>query len=141
MVEISAALERGAHLVGIRLEPLAGELGLTQGDAHVLAQVGRRGPTSIAVLHHEFGHKRSTLTSIVDRLEAGKLVRRRPNPNDRRSLVVHPTPKGRQAANRLIQALDALERETTALLTTRDIAGLTATVEALQTVVKRPAAR
>jgi len=34
----------------------------------------------IGTLHREFGHERSTLTSILDRLERRKLIRRELNP-------------------------------------------------------------
>lgn len=38
----------------------------------------------------------SSLTGLLDRLEAGQLVQRRPDPRDRRSLRVHLTDQGRQ---------------------------------------------
>ncbi len=87
--------ERAAHLIGVYVERSAGELGITQADAHVLAELHRHGPTQIAALHREFGHKRSTLTSILDRLERRKLIRREPNPDDRRSFVILSSPQER----------------------------------------------
>lgn len=66
--------ERAPHLIGIYVERSAGELGITQAEAHVLAELYRHGPTQIATLHREFGHKRSTLASILDRLERRKLI-------------------------------------------------------------------
>ncbi len=137
MGETSASLERAAHLIATYLESTVGELGVTQGEAHVLAQVARRGPTPIATLHHEFGHKRSTLTNIVDRLEQRKLVRRELNPADRRSLVVHLTASGRRAALPLTEVLDELERELSRLVDERDVAGITAIVQALESIVRR----
>ena len=54
-----ASIERAAHLIGVYVERWAGELGITQAEAHVLAELHRHGPTQIATLRREFGHKRS----------------------------------------------------------------------------------
>lgn len=128
--------ERAAHLIGAHLDATVSELGVTQGEAHVLAQVARHGPTPIATLHHEFGHKRSTLTNVIDRLEQRKLVRRQPDPDDRRSSIVRLTPSGRRAALTVTKVLDELERELTTLVSERDLAGLAAIAGALETIVR-----
>jgi len=113
-------------------------LAITQGEAHVLAQLHERGPTAIATLHHEFGHKRSTLTNVLDRLEQRKLVRRKPNPDDRRSIVVHLTAMGQRAAARVADALGELERELARRVDGRDLAGNDAVTQALEAIVKQP---
>jgi DNA-binding MarR family transcriptional regulator len=136
-VEVLFALERAAHLIGTYLESTLAELGITQGEAHVLAQVVEHGPISIATLHHEFGHKRSTLTNIIDRLERRKLVRRAVNPLDRRSFVVHPTAAGRRTARPLLRALDRLDRELTATADKRDVSGIPAVAGALEVIVEQ----
>src|SRR6476646_7796335 len=133
---MAATLERGAHLIGRYLDPTVAELGITQGEAHVLAQVARTGPQAIAALHHEFGHKRSTLTNILDRLESRKLVRRRLNPGDRRSFVVSLTASGERIAGRVTDVLDELERERAAL-GARDLAGVETVTRALETLVEQ----
>lgn len=130
-------VERAAHLIGTYVERAAGDLGITQAEAHVLAQLARHGPTPIATLHREFGRKRSTLTNIVDRLEDRKLVRRELNPDDRRSFVVHLTEPGARAAKCVIQVLDELEAEVRAQVTDSDLAGLDAVAAALATAVRR----
>jgi MarR family 2-MHQ and catechol resistance regulon transcriptional repressor len=131
MGEMLATLERAAHLIGTHLERTAGELGITHAEAHVLAQVARRGPTPIAVLHREFGRKRSTLTNVLDRLESRGLVRRELNPADRRSFVVHLTARGERAAARVLAVLDELERRVRTSVAERDLQGLEAVVTAL----------
>src|SRR6476469_119355 len=101
-----ATIERAAHLIGVYLDRTASALRITQGEAHVLAHLARHGPTAIAALHREFGHKRSTLTNIIDRLEGRKLVRRQLNPGDRRSFVVSLTASGERIARRVTDVLD-----------------------------------
>src|SRR5690242_5956984 len=114
MDEIVAPLERAVHAVGLRL-------GANQAESHVLARLAR-GPATLADLHHSFGHKRSTLTAVVDRLEAKGLVRRGSNPDDRRSVVVSLTTAGRPAAKRAHKTVAALEREVAKACSPADLA-------------------
>lgn len=137
MGQMVTALERGAHLIAAYLDSTAGKLGLTQGEAHVLAQLDRRGPMAIAALHQEFGHKRSTLTNILDRLENRKLLRRELNRNDRRSFIVSLTPQGRRIARQLTEVLDGLERQLAALIGKGDGESLDRVVAALETIIAR----
>jgi DNA-binding MarR family transcriptional regulator len=139
MGEMIATLERAAHLVATRIEMAANDLDITQAEAHVLAQVAKAGPTPIATLHREFGRKRSTLTNVVDRLEQRKLVRRRPNPDDRRSLVVHLTASGERVARRVTEVLDELESEVRGVVSERDVRGVKAVAAALALSVKTQA--
>jgi DNA-binding MarR family transcriptional regulator len=138
MGEMIATLERAAHLVATRIEMAANDLDITQAEAHVLAQVAKAGPTPIATLHREFGRKRSTLTNVLDRLEQRKLVRRRPNPDDRRSLVVHLTASGERIARRVTEVLDELESEVRRAVSERDVRGVEAVAAALALAVTRP---
>jgi MarR family transcriptional regulator for hemolysin len=128
-----AELERATHLIGAYLE--RAELGITQAEAHVLAQLGRHGPSTVGALHDEFGHKRSTLTSVLDRLEARGLVVRTVNQDDRRSFVVSTTRKGTAAARKVVAALDELERAVAAEVNARDVGGVEAVAAALGRLV------
>jgi DNA-binding MarR family transcriptional regulator len=130
-----ATIERAAHLIGAYVEQAADELGITQAEAHVLAQLARHGPTTIGTLHDNFGRKRSTLTNILDRLEQRGFVRRELNSEDRRSFVIHLTGAGRRAATRVAKVLDELEREVGEIVSERDLRGLDAVAGALGTVL------
>ncbi len=138
---VASSAERAAHLVGAFLDPVIGELGITQGEAHVLAALAVDGKATIGALHEGFGLKRSTLTNIVDRLEGRGLVRRQINRDDRRSFLIELTGSGRRAATRVTTALDGLERELSADVSSRDLKGFAATVKALGGVVERHAGR
>src|SRR5207249_9332354 len=69
-------VHRATHRIGLYLDKL-GEPGLTQGEAHILAMLAHSGPAKVAELHRGLAHKRSTLTSILDRLAKRNLIRRR----------------------------------------------------------------
>ena len=129
MDEIVAPLERAVHAVGLRI-------GTNQAEAHVLARLAR-GPATLAELRHSFGHKRSTLTAVVDRLEAKGLVRRRRSPSDRRSVVVALTAAGRPVAKQARRTVTALEREVAKACSPDDLAGF-ARVVAYVTSIASP---
>jgi len=60
-------IHRATHRVGLYLADLRDD-GLSQGEAHILALLATAAPATIAELHRGLAHKRSTLTSILDRL-------------------------------------------------------------------------
>jgi DNA-binding MarR family transcriptional regulator len=128
-------IERATHLVAVHLERAAGDLGVTQAEAHVLVQLARRGPLTVAFLHHEFGHKRSTLTSVLDRLESRGFVRRTVNPDDRRSFLVEPTDAGKRAGDAVLRAVEELEGKIRARVSERDLEGVRAVADALRETV------
>jgi DNA-binding MarR family transcriptional regulator len=102
-------IHRATHRIGLYLADLREE-NLSQGEAHILALLGARAPATIAELHRGLAHKRSTLTSILDRLAGRGLITRTVGAADRRTFVIAPTPRGRVAARRVLRHLVALER-------------------------------
>ena len=129
-------IERGAHLIGDYLEPVIVELGVTQAEAHVLAQLDRSGSTAIGTLHHDFGRKRSTLTNVIDRLEQRGCVRRELNAADRRSFILHLTPDGQQAASVVTAAIQRLEHDLASRASSDDLAAITRVIDALAHTVR-----
>ncbi len=106
---IVPALERGAHAVALWIERSFHDLRLTQAEAHVLAYLADHAPCSINDLHHSFGHKRSTLTSLLDRLETRGWIGRAAHPTSRRLVMAQLTDAGRPVAERVSGALRSLE--------------------------------
>jgi DNA-binding MarR family transcriptional regulator len=109
MARITADLERAVHAVAVFISSELRHVGVSQAEAHVLLYALDAGPAPIGDLHRSFGHRRSTLTSVVDRLEARGLVERAPNPRDRRSSLVALTSDGRNAARQVARVLNGLE--------------------------------
>ena len=105
---VIAALHRATHSVAL-LIARERALGVDQGEAHILAALAELGPSPVERLHRALAHRRSTLTSILDRLEGKQLVRRDRNPADGRSLIVALTPDGRRVAVRVRRLFDRLE--------------------------------
>jgi DNA-binding MarR family transcriptional regulator len=124
-------LHRATHRVGLLLQATRPALGLSQGEAHLLAELHESGPCSVGDLHRAFAHRKSTLTGILDRMEEGGLVKRRVRPEDRRSFSVELTAKGRTAAARAHQRLAALESAVKGRVSAQDLRGFAAVVGAL----------
>lgn len=100
-----AALHRVVHAIDLYLGQ-ALNLEVTQAEAIVLWHLAQvRHEATIGAVHRAFRHRRSTLTSVVDRLQSKGLVERRAGEADRRSFIVKTTPKGRAVARRILRAM------------------------------------
>ena len=75
-----------------------------------------------------------TMTNRVDRLAARGLVERRPDPNDRRGVLVSLTASGRRAVDAALDELLAHERE---ILGALDTAEATRLADALRTLARQ----
>jgi DNA-binding MarR family transcriptional regulator len=124
-------VHRATHRIGLYLDDLR-ERGLTQGEAHILGLLAHSGPANVAELHRGLAHKRSTLTSILDRLARRGLITRAVGKTDRRTFVVRPTAKGRKLAQRVQRHLSVLERAVIRRVNTADIRGFKKVVAALE---------
>ena len=124
-------VHRATHRIGLYLDDLR-ERGLTQGEAHILAMLDQFAPAKIADLHRGLAHKRSTLTSILDRLAARGLITREVGKADRRTFLVKLTPKGRSVARRISRHLSALEQAVLKRATTADLKGFKNVVTILE---------
>ena len=123
------AIHRMTHEIAVALE--RADLGVNQPEAHILAHLVQNGDSSVAEIHRTFGHKRSTLTSVLDRLEARELIRREVHPQDRRSFVINLTDAGARVARDVHAWLQHLEANVSARLTDQQLAGFRALSDAV----------
>jgi DNA-binding MarR family transcriptional regulator len=124
-------VHRATHRIGLYLDDL-GKRGLTQGEAHILALLAHSHRANIADLHRGLAHKRSTLTSILDRLASRRLITRAVGKSDRRTFVVRLTAKGRKLAQRVRRHLSELERAVTDRVSAADMKGFNKVVATLE---------
>ena len=129
-------IHRATHRIGLYLADLR-EFALSQGEAHILAQLAASAPATVADLHRGLAHKRSTLTSILDRLEARGFVTRSVGENDRRTFVITPTAKGRRVARQVHDHLTDLERAIARRVTGDDVRGFMKVIEAVEEEARR----
>jgi MarR family transcriptional regulator, organic hydroperoxide resistance regulator len=110
----------------------AAELGLGTSEAHLISYLGSYAPCPIGDLVRVFGLKRSTLTSILDRLEGLALIRRTVHEGDRRSFMVDLTRSGAAASVRVRESVEALEARIAELVSAKNIAGFHAVLAAME---------
>ncbi|MEO1402419.1 MAG: MarR family transcriptional regulator [Cyanobacteria bacterium J06635_1] len=108
------------------LKPTFSEFGLSLGDFDVLATLRRSGDPfqlSPTELFSTLMVTSGTMTNRLDRLEKAELIRRMPDPSDRRGTLIRLTDKGfdliEQAIeahveneHRILSAAESLDRET-----------------------------
>jgi DNA-binding MarR family transcriptional regulator len=124
-------IHRATHRIGLYLERMS-ELGVTQAEAHILAQLVSHGDSTVAELHRALAHKRSTLTSILDRLVARGLAVREVSEQDRRTFVVRLTRRGKSVAAEVYARLQRLEARVLAETPPRTIERLLAVLEEVE---------
>jgi MarR family transcriptional regulator for hemolysin len=121
-----------ARLLRKRFEQHARGSGLTRSQWHVLAYLARNEGINQSGLAELLDVKPITLARIVDRLEALKLIKRHPNPTDRRAWVLRLTPAARPKLAQMRKLGDLTRGE--ALIGVSDIerTRLIATLQALK---------
>ena len=90
------ALRRLTHQLHRLNDAVGSHVSLLPGDLEVLDMIGRDGPMSPRDVVAATGIHPATLTGILDRLETGGWLARRPDPEDRRRLIVEAA-TGREA--------------------------------------------
>ena len=116
------------RLQGVDLES---STGLSGRELDLVALLSASGPTSVKSLVADLGVPRSTMTAIVDRLEARELVRRLPNPQDRRSVILEATPSAIQALLRYREGMLGFVEHVESVLDEDEQAELTRLIEKL----------
>ena len=121
-VEVGAAaalgrMHRISRIVQLRSEAILEEAGLTRGEFDVLAVLMRHerplAPTEIATA---LSASPAGTTKRVQKLLAAGLLTRKPHESDRRSALLHLTPRARQEIPLLLEAITGMEREVLAVL-------------------------
>jgi DNA-binding MarR family transcriptional regulator len=124
-------VHRATHRVGLYLAVGQTEAS-SQGESHILALLAGSGPMTIGALHQGLAHKRSTLTSILNRLAGRGLVTRQVVASDRRTFVVTLTAKGRRVARAVFQQLADLERAVASRVSETDLLGFSKVAAAIE---------
>lgn len=118
-----------------RLDATARGTGLTSSQLSALGVVARQGPIRLAELA-EIEHVNPTMLSrIVGALVDDGLLRRRPDPDDRRAGLVEVTPQGRRTHDRLRAERGRALGDGLAALTPEDRAVVEAALPALEALV------
>lgn len=111
-------LRRGVNGLSTRLNvPLGREHGLTETQFGVLEALHHLGPMPQARLCEKLLVSGSNLTTVIDNLERNGLVRRDPNPDDRRAYLIRLSDAGKSLIARAFPAHAARVRSLLGVLT------------------------
>ncbi len=133
-------IHRATHRIGIYLENIP-DLGITQGEAHILSHLAAFDDSTIAELHRALAHRRSTLTSILDRLVARGFITRDTGAKDRRTFVVRLTKKGKRVAADVYRKLAQLEALALVRVSKENLRSLNLVLRSLEAVAESPPSR
>ncbi len=133
------AIQRASHAIAAFVDAET-NLEISQAEAHILAHLAAQGSQSVGQIYTAFGHKRSTLTSILNRLEDRSLVTCTVNETDKRSFLIGLTPSGETLAHRIYQMLKDLEEEILGAFSPKDQKSALWLISAITTVTneRRP---
>ena len=115
-----AAGENGIGTVMFR-NALARRLGLTLTESLCLTVLGMRGVCSPTQLARVVGLTTGATTTMLDRLEKRGFIRRRPNPEDRRGVLVRIDKQYTERSRRLVAGIQAAHREVIARYTAEQL--------------------
>lgn len=126
-LQVTARLSRIGPLLARRQEAVFGEFGLGRGEVGALSALRIAGPPhrlSPTRLGKGLMLSSAGVTSRIDRLERRGLVRRLPDPDDRRGVIVELTDKGLEVVDAAVAALAKSDRELLERLTSEEIGQL-----------------
>ena len=99
-------LDQADRAVEAVLTPVTAREGLTREGWRVLLFLSRGGGRSMGEIAEHAAVPNPTATRVVDRLVAHSLAFRRNDPSDRRRVLVHLAPNGRQLVERISRQLE-----------------------------------
>jgi DNA-binding MarR family transcriptional regulator len=127
------SIMRAQQVLMARLNELLGPHGLTfpRYEALMLLSFTRTGALALGKIGERLQVHRTSVTNIIDKLEADGLVRRVPHSEDRRATLAEITDAGRAVAKAATEVLNA-EAFGIGALPERDLERLTAILRALR---------
>lgn len=115
-----AAREYGIGTIFFR-NTLAKSLGLNLTESLCLTILGIRGESTPTELARFTGLTTGATTTMLDRLEKRKFIRRRPNPRDRRGIIVEIDETYAESARGLVEGIQKANRELVAKFSDSDL--------------------
>jgi DNA-binding MarR family transcriptional regulator len=131
--EVAGALRVSIGLLVRRLRQVQAEGELTLPETSALARLDRGGPATPSALAKLEQISPQSMGATLGALEARGLVERRPDPEDRRQVVISPTDAGLQALrNRRNERTQALAQALSARFTRSELKELMAVAPLLE---------
>ncbi len=135
-LKIVSPLHKAMRQMSLHLGEAVRAQGMEGADGHLLSYLAVYGPCRIAELRKVFGHKPSTLTSLLDRLERRHWIVRSIDPEDRRGFLIEATTEGARVGSDARQVVESFERSVLARVKSKDLDGFQRVLAALGDVTQ-----
>jgi DNA-binding MarR family transcriptional regulator len=126
-LQVTARLSRIGPLLARRQEEVFGRFGLNRGEVGALSALRISGPPhrlSPTRLGKGLMLSSAGVTSRIDRLERRRFVRRLPDPEDRRGVIIELTDEGRDVVDAAVAALTISDTQLVGRLDPQEVAQL-----------------
>jgi DNA-binding MarR family transcriptional regulator len=126
-LKVTARLSRIGPLLARRQDEVFNRFGLSRGEVGMLSALRIAGPPhrlSPSRLGRGLMMSSAGITSRTDRLERRSLVRRLPDPNDRRGVIVELTDEGIEAVDAAVRALTLSDQQLLARFDATELASM-----------------
>lgn len=130
-LRVLSPLHQAQRQTSLHLDALLADLGVTAQEAQLVAFVAARDGVPVTAVVKVLGVSKSTVTSMLGRLERLGLLERADNPDDARSALLRATRRGAAAGARARERVVAFEHRLMARLATADVAALARIVAAI----------
>ena len=141
LFRILSPIHQANRQASLHIDTLLADLSVTAQEGQALAFVCARDGVPVTAIVRLLGVSKSTVTSLLQRLETAGLMRRGGNPDDARSWLVFTTPKGRRVGAAARERVLEFERRIQARVTKADTRALAKIVNAVtaETGINLPA--
>lgn len=130
-LKIVSPLHKAMRQMSLHLGDAVRSHGIEGADGHLLSYVAAYGPSKVAELRRVFGHKPSTLTGLLDRLEGRGWIVRAIDPEDRRGFLIEATAEGAKVGREARRVVEAFEADLLARVRDGDVEAFQRVLDAL----------
>ena len=126
-LQVTARLSRIGPLLARRQDEVFSQFGLSRGEVGMLSALRIAGPPhrlSPSRLGRGLMMSSAGITSRIDRLERRGLVRRLPDPHDRRGVIVELTDEGLEAVDAAVRAVTLSDQQLLARFDAAELASM-----------------
>lgn len=138
---VLSPIHQANRQASLHIDALLADLVVTSQEGQLLAFVAARDGVPVTAIVRLLGVSKSTVTSLLQRLERARLIRRGANPEDARSALLHATEKGQRVGTAARERVLALERRIQNRVSEADLRALARIVDAVtaETGINLPA--
>src|SRR5262245_30202141 len=128
---VLSPVHQASRQASLYIDALLADLSVTAQEGQLLAFVAARDGSPVTAIVRLLGVSKSTVTSLLQRLEGANLLQRRRNPKDARSALLLTTDKGRRLGLRARDRVLEFDRRIAARVSEADLRALTRIVKAV----------